>query len=78
MDETKGINASHRLKEILRDFPELTDYFLEMGICGCGDEGLNWTIARMAEERGIDLNKFLEEVNKRIKKDKGGGNWKKF
>lgn len=62
----EGINASTRLKEILRDFPELTDYLLEMGLCGCGDESLDWTISRAADEKGMDINMMLDELRKRI------------
>ncbi|MBI5042961.1 MAG: hypothetical protein HZC10_03850 [Nitrospirae bacterium] len=67
MKEDKIIKASTRLKDILMNFPELTDYLLKMGICGCGDEDLNLTVAEMADAKGIDLNKLLEEVNRRIK-----------
>lgn len=66
--EIMEIKASNKLIDILRDYPEVTDYFLGKGICGCGDEDLNWTAAKVAEEKGIDLNKFLEELNNRIKK----------
>jgi len=67
MDEIKEvIAASNRLKDILRDFPELTDYFLEMGICGCGDEDLTRTLKQTADERRIYLNMLLEDLNKRI------------
>lgn len=64
---SEDIDTSTKLKEILRDFPELTDYLLEIGLCGCGDESLNWSVERAAEEKGMDLNVFLVELRRRIK-----------
>lgn len=62
------INASTRLKDIMREFPELIDYLLDMGLCGCGDESLNWTVARAAAEKGIEQKMMLDELQKRIRK----------
>lgn len=66
MDES--IKTNTILKDILMNFPELIDYLLEMGICGCGDDSLNMTAAEMADAKGIDLKRFLEEVNRKIKR----------
>lgn len=62
------ISTSTRLKGILRSFPELTDYFLEMGLCGCGDESLDWTVERAAKEKGKKPDEMLDEIRRRIKK----------
>ncbi len=64
---TEDINASTKLKEILKNFPELTDYLLDMGICGCGDESLEWTVARAAAEKGLNLDTMLNELQRKIK-----------
>lgn len=65
------IEASTKVHEIIREFPELTDYFLELGVCGCNDghvSDLMWPIAKVAKEKHKDLNLLLEELNKRITK----------
>jgi hypothetical protein len=61
------IEASTKVHEILQIYPELTDYLMDMGLCGCGhDSDLKWDIERIARERNIDLNELLRELNKRI------------
>ena len=61
------IEASTKVGDILQDHPELTDWFMEMGLCGCGtDSDLMWTLKRLAEEKSMDLAVLLDEINNRI------------
>jgi hypothetical protein len=64
------IESSTKAHEIMKEFPELTDYFVELGICGCSDgheSDLLWSVAKIAKEKDKDLDLLLEELNKRIK-----------
>jgi len=61
------IDASTTVGAILRDYPELTDWFMELGLCGCGhDSTMMWTLERLAKEKGMDLAALLDDINKRI------------
>ncbi len=63
------IDASTKVKDVIEEFPELTDYFLDMGICGCGykeESDYYWTIERVAKEKGMDLKTLLEDLNRKI------------
>ena len=54
------------VSEIMKDYPRLIDYLLDLGLCGCGhDSTLNWTVSRVSREKGIDLTALLAELNKR-------------
>lgn len=64
------ISKSTRVGEIMRLYPELTDYLMELGLCGCEYSpwsNLNPDIDRAAEEKGLDINELLNELNRRIK-----------
>lgn len=62
------INPNIRVSEILREYPELTDFMMDLGLCGCGlDSNLNWSLARVAKEKGLNLSELLDEINVRIK-----------
>ncbi|MDP3296418.1 MAG: hypothetical protein Q8N09_02320 [Thermodesulfovibrionia bacterium] len=70
MDEIKEIKPSTRVVDIISNFPELADYFLNLGICGCGykwESDYYWTLERVAKEKGLDLKALLEGLNKKIK-----------
>ena len=63
------INESMRVGEIMRLYPELTDYLMELGLCGCEfgpESNLNLDVARAAEEKDLDINELLNELNRRI------------
>jgi Domain of unknown function (DUF1858) len=61
------IDASTTVGTILRDYPELTDEFMEMGLCGCGlDSTMMWTLERLAKEKSMDLATLLDDINKKI------------
>ena len=54
------------VSEILNNYPRMTDYLMDLGLCGCGhDSSLKWTVAQVAQERGFDLNELLDELNSR-------------
>jgi len=63
------IDASTRVSEIMRLYPELTDYLMELGLCGCEygpESNLNWEIGRAAREKEIEVQELLDELNRRI------------
>ncbi len=63
------ITASTKAHEIMRDYPELTDFLVEHGICGCNDghiSDLQWPLAKIAQEKGLDLQLMLQELNEQI------------
>ncbi len=61
------IGPQTRVHEIMKLYPELTDYLMELGLCGCGlDSSLFWTLERVAKEKGLDLESLLNELNSRI------------
>ncbi|GBE55691.1 hypothetical protein BMS3Bbin15_01875 [archaeon BMS3Bbin15] len=66
------INARTRVYEVMKLYPGTTDYLLELNICGCslgeipGKRSIELTLEDVARERNINLEKFLEELNRRI------------
>jgi len=61
------IDASTTVGTILRDYPELTDWFMELGLCGCGnDSSMMWTLERLTKEKSMDLATLLDDINERI------------
>lgn len=63
------ILASSKINEILREYPELTDYLMELGLCRADagpDSILSWDLSRAAEDKGLDLQTLLTELNRRI------------
>jgi hypothetical protein len=61
------IRAETKIHEIMKTYPELTDYLMELGLCGCGiDSSLFWTVERMAREKNLDLEEILRELNKKV------------
>jgi len=61
------IDASTTVGTILRDYPELTDWFMELGLCGCGhDSSMMWTMERLANEKNMDLAALLDDINNKI------------
>ncbi|MEJ2689340.1 MAG: DUF1858 domain-containing protein [Deltaproteobacteria bacterium] len=58
------INKDTQISEILKMYPELTDFLIELGLCGCGhDSTLLWTVERVAREKGIPLAALIEKLN---------------
>ena len=63
------ITASTRVNEILNEYPELTDYLMELRLCRAdiGPDGImGWELSRAAAEEGLDLRSLLVELNNRI------------
>jgi len=61
------IDVSTKVGSILHDYPELTDWFMDMGLCGCGnDSTMMWTLERLAREKSMDVAALLEDINERI------------
>ncbi len=61
------IETSTTVGTVLRDYPELTDGFMELGLCGCGnDSTMMWTIQRLSQEKDMDLVALLEKLNNKI------------
>ncbi len=67
------IGPKARVYEVIRRYPETTDYFLELGLCGCsigespGRRGVELTLEELAKERGIELEKLLKELLSRVR-----------
>jgi len=61
------IDSSTTVGTLMRDYPELTDWFMELGLCGCGnDSTMMWTLERVAREKDLDLAGLLADINKKI------------
>ena len=63
------IQASTKISDILREYPELTDYLMEKQLCRA-DSGpysvMNLKLSAAAELKGHDLESLLLELNSRI------------
>lgn len=63
------INAATTASEIMTEFPELVDYLVELGICGCNDgfeSDLSWSLDKIAEEKNVDLQELIQDLNNRV------------
>jgi len=63
------ITASTKINELLKEYPELTDYLMELELCRADagpDSILSWELSRAAEDKGLELNSLLAELNSRI------------
>ena len=66
------IGPKARVYEVMRLYPETTDYFLELGLCGCsfgespGRRGVELTLEELAREKGLKLEELLKELRRRI------------
>jgi hypothetical protein len=60
------ISPTTKICDIYRMHPRAIDYLLELGMCECqGMATLTNTVESEVKERGLDLEKVLEELNKR-------------
>jgi iron-sulfur cluster repair protein YtfE (RIC family) len=59
------ITPETKIGQIFREYPRAIDYLLEHNICECDFATMKRTLREVAEERGLDLEKLLEELNKR-------------
>ena len=63
------ITAYTTASEIMLEHPELTDYLVELQICGCNDghtSDLLWSVEKIAEAKEIRLAELLENINRRV------------
>ncbi|KPJ90151.1 MAG: hypothetical protein AMJ53_14725 [Gammaproteobacteria bacterium SG8_11] len=63
------ITASTKINEILKEYPELTDYLMELGLCRADagpDSILSWELSRAAADKGLDITSLLTELNSKI------------
>ncbi len=61
------ITPETRIMVIMKEYPELTDYFLELGYCGCGGlQEMKKTVKDVAEEKGFEIEAFIESLNSRL------------
>ncbi len=60
------ITPETRVEEVFRNYPRAIDYLLENNICECDFATMKRTLREVAEERGLDLEKLLKELNSRI------------
>ena len=54
------------IREIMSLYPELTDFFMELGLCGCDygrKSSLSLTLEHVSKEKGIPLQELLDELN---------------
>jgi len=59
-----------KVYQVMRLYPELTDYFMELGLCGCsfGDTRLKMgmTLEALAKEMGLGQGELLQKLEKEI------------
>ncbi len=66
------IGAKTKANEVMRVYPETTDYFVELGICSCGFDGefgklpIMKTLEDIAPEKNIPLDELLGKINRII------------
>lgn len=63
------IYASTTASVIMNEYPELTDYLVDLGICGCNDgfeSDLSWSLEKIAEEKNLNLKQLLDNLNNRV------------
>jgi len=63
-----SIGPEKRADEIMRMYPETTDYFVDLGVCGCGFDGkfgkleMMKTLKEIAREKHISLEEMLKKI----------------
>ncbi|WP_455209655.1 hypothetical protein [Kaarinaea lacus] len=65
----QNISASTKVNEILKEYPELTDHLMELGLCRADagpDSILDWPLSLAAKDKGLDLQALLIDLNSRI------------
>ncbi len=63
------IEAFTKVHEIMKRYPKLTDYLLELGLCGCefgGEHTFAWSVEDVARKKNLNLAKLLNELNSRV------------
>ncbi len=66
------IGPKTRANEVMRVYPETTDYFMELGVCSCEFNGefgklpIMKTLEEIAREKDAPVEVLLEKINKII------------
>jgi hypothetical protein len=60
------------VNKIIQYYPETTDYFVELGVCGCefeppGRSSLKKTLSEIAKDKGIPLSEIISKIKDIIK-----------
>ena len=67
------IGPQTRANDIMRAYPETTDYFVELGICDCELDGafgklsMTKTLEEIAGEKNLPINEMIAKIMGRIK-----------
>ncbi|HDH53423.1 MAG TPA: hypothetical protein ENH24_02945 [Nitrospirae bacterium] len=73
-DDELEIGPETKANDIIRSYPETTDYFVDLGLCGCGFDGkfgkmpMMKPLQEIAREKNIPIEDLLNEI-KRIIED---------
>ena len=73
-DPELEISPKTKANDVMRSYPETTDYFVEIGICGCEFDGkfgkmpMMKPLEEIAREKNIPLEDLLDKI-KRIIED---------
>ncbi len=68
-DAEPEIGPGSRANEIIRMYPETTDFFVGLGICSCGFDGkfgkmpIKKSLEEIARDKGIPLEELLRKIN---------------
>ncbi len=63
------ISGKTRVAELLREYPELMDYFLSLGLCGCEyghDSSYQWPLIKVSKEKKIPLEELISQIKERL------------
>ncbi len=66
------IGPKTKANEVMRVYPETTDYFMELGVCSCEFNGefgklpMKKTLEEIARDKNVPLEELLEKINKII------------
>ncbi len=64
------IGPHTKVIEILTRYPDLSGFFSDMGICGCGfpwESDYLWTLEKVAKEKKVNLERLIEDIKGRIR-----------
>jgi hypothetical protein len=70
-DKELKIGSETPANMIMQYYPETTDYFVELGVCGCdfgppGRSPLTKTLAEIAEDKGISVSDMISRIKELI------------
>ncbi len=68
-DVEPGIGPETKADEIMRMYPETTDFFVGLGICSCGFDGkfgkmpMKKPLQEIARDKNIPVEELLKKIN---------------